>query len=353
LFGGVALLAVLCGGFVAGLGTGVSATAGTRTTTTLAATASSGTTTSSTLTQPKVTALPTTTTTPASALPGYNRPQIVVGDMNTPEQFVLGALYQVALEHAGYTVDITRNIGPYYLAQQALEQGSLDIYPDYLDSNLLPSWDRTVARLTRHFRSVGDAYAAGRYYAKRRGFELLPPTPGGDTLGLAVTSQFARENRVSSMAQLARVPLLTFGMPLGFGGLWRAEKAYKFKAGVVQYGATGDQYSALNTGSVQVAYADSSDPQLGEHDYVLLADPKHVYGFGNIVPVTTPKVVRREGPAFLRIINRIDALLTTRALRGLNAEVQLMHKDQIDVAEQFLEGNGLLPPVAYQVAQQG
>jgi osmoprotectant transport system substrate-binding protein len=353
LLGAVALLAVLCAGLLAGLGTGVSATAVTRTTPTLVATASTGTTTTSTLTQPKVTALPTTTTTPSSAQPGYKRPTIVVGDMNTPEQFVLGALYQIALSHAGYTVDITRNIGAYYIAQQALKTGSLDIYPDYLDSNLLPSWDRTVARFTRHFGSVSEAYAAGRLYAKRRGFELLPPTPGSDTLGLAVTSQFARENHVKSMAQLARVPLLTFGMPLGFGGLWRAEKAYRFKVGVVQYGATGDQYSALDTGSVQVAYADSTDPQLGEPAYVLLADPKHVYGFGNIVPVTTLKVVRAEGPAFLRIINRVDAVLTTRALRGLNAEVQLMGHDQDAVAVQFLQGNGLLPPVAYQVVPSG
>jgi osmoprotectant transport system substrate-binding protein len=337
--GGLALLAVLSAGLLAGLGSGTPATASTRTTT------------SSTLTQPKVTALPTTTTTPASALPGHGRPPIFVGDMNTPEQFVLGALYQVALAHAGYTVNVDRNIGPLSSAQEALKQGSLDVYPEYLDSDLLPSWDPIVVRSTRHFRSVSQAYAAGRLYAKKHGFELLTPTPGGDTFGLAVTSQFARQNRVLSMAQLARVPLLTFGMPFRFGGLWRAERAYKFKAGSVEYGATGDQYSALDTGSVQVTYADSTDPQLDAPSYVLLADPKHVYGFGNIVPVTTPKLARAEGPAFRRIINRVDALLTTRALRGLNAEFQLLHKDEIAVAEQFLQGNGLLPPTVYQVAR--
>lgn len=294
-----------------------------------------------------------TTAPPASKLPGRGRPAIVVGDMNTPEQFVLGALYSIALSRAGYKVTITRNIGTFYTAQEALKQGSLDVYPDYLDSALLPSWDRTVARLHAHFPSVSAAYSAGRRYATRRGYRLLPPTPGSDTLGLAVTSQFARENDLRSMDQLSRAPLLTFGMPLGFGGLWRAEKAYRFKAGSVQYGATGDQYRALNRGSVQVTYADSTDPQLGEPGYVLLADPKHVYGYGNIVPVTTPKVVRAEGPAFVRIINRVDALLTTRALRGLNAEVQLMGHDQIGVAEQFLQGNGLLAPSRYQVVPSG
>jgi osmoprotectant transport system substrate-binding protein len=350
-FAAAALLALLCGGLLAVIAGGGQAAAGAAATT--GASPGAGTATLSALTQPKVTVVPITTTTPASPLPGHGRPTIVVGDMNTPEQFVLGALYQVALVHAGYTVIPTRNIGAYYIAQQSLKQGSLDLYPDYLDSDLLASWDRTVAGLKQLFPSVSRAYSAGARYAARRGFELLPPTPGSDTLGLAVTSQFARENHVTSMAQLAHAPLLTFRMPLGFGGLWRAEQAYRFKAGSVQYGATGQQYHSLDTGAVQVTYAGSSDPQLGEQRYVLLSDPKHVYGFGNIVPVTTPKVVRREGPAFLRIINRVDALLTTRALRGLNAEVQLMGHDQIAVAVQFLQGNGLLPPSTYRVVTTG
>ena len=347
----LALLALLVGGSLAGVGIGTPATAAIRSSSTVAGSARQSAT--PTLTEPKVTVAPTTTTTPASALPGHNRPTIVVGDMNTPEQFILGALYNVALSRSGYTVVVTRNIGASYIAQQALRQGTLDIYPDYLDSDLLPSWDRTVARLKRNLPSVSAAYAAGRSYASKHGFKLLAPTPGSDDLGLAVTSQFARENHVTSMAQLAAVPLLTFGMPLGFDGLWRAEQAYDFKAGSVQYGATGDQYRGLATGSVQVTYADSTDPQLEAPGYVLLADPKHVYGFGNVVPVTTPRVVRAEGPAFMRIIDRVDALVTTRALRGLNAEVQLMGHDPVAVAEQFLQGNRLLPPNNYQVVPSG
>jgi len=155
------------------------------------------------------------------------------------------------------------------------------------------------------------------------------------------------------MAGLAHEPLLTYGLPLDFGGLWRAERAYGFKPGLVEPVLTGAQYGALASGAVQVAYAGSSDPQLAEPGYTLLADPKHVYGFGNIVPITTPRAVRVEGPAFVRIIDRVDALLTTTALRGLNSEVQLKGHDQTTVAEQFLAGNGLLPPNIYKVVPSG
>jgi osmoprotectant transport system substrate-binding protein len=341
LSGVLALAALIAGGVIGGLGAGGSASAGTRTRT-------AGTTTNSTFTQPVVTVVRTTTT-PNKRQPGYHRPTIVVGDMNTPEQFVLGALYSVALSQAGYNVNVTRNIGVPFV-KQSLKDGSVDVYPDYL-----VGWDRDVAGLKLSYPSLSKAYAAGARYAKRHGFELLTPTPGSGSgsFGLAVTSQFARQNHLHSMAGLANQPLLSYGLPLGFGGLWRAERAYGFKAGVVEPVLTGAQYSALASGAVQVAYAGSSDPQLDEPGYTLLADPKHVYGYGNIVPLTTPRVIRLEGPGFVRIINRVDALLTTTALRGLNSEVQLMGHDQTAVAEQFLAGNGLLPPNVYKVVPSG
>jgi osmoprotectant transport system substrate-binding protein len=301
-------------------------------------------TTGTTVTQPRVTIDEATTTTPAQDLPGYGRPAIKLGDMNTPEQFVLGAMYSVALSQEGYSVNSpNRNIGATSVSQEALKQHVLDIYPQYLNA-----WDRVIANVGQRFKTLADAYAAGSEYAQDHGFELLQPTPGSDTTGFAVTKQFARENDVHSLADLAKAPLLTFGIPINFGGLWRAEKAYGFKAGVVQSVDTGTQYESLAAGSVQVAWVDTTDPQLAGPNFTLLSDPKHVYGFGNIVPVTTPATVKAEGPAFVATINRVDALLTTRALQGLNDEA--MHSDPTRVAEEFLEGNGILPPDRYSVA---
>jgi osmoprotectant transport system substrate-binding protein len=296
-------------------------------------------------TQPVVKIEQNTVTIPESSLPGHNRPTIQLGDMNTPEQFVLGELYSVALSEEGYTVETTRNIGPTYTSQPALKQGSLDIYPEYLDV-----WNTDIAHIDTPFASAAQAYAAASAYATAHGYELLTPTPGGDNPGLAVTSQLAQENHLRSLADLPHVPLLTFGVPTGVNGLARAEATYGFQAGLVQPVLTGAQFGALDAGSVQVAYVNSTDPELSEPRFTLLADPQHVYGFGNIVPVTTPAVVAAEGPAFVEIIDQVDALLTTKALQGLNSEVELKGHEQLTVAEQFLQGNGVLPPSQYSVA---
>ena len=342
----VAVLAglVLAAGLVAALGSAGSGTSGSQTASTPTITTGlpPG---AQTQTQPVVTLRPPISRTAQTDLPGHGRPFIWLGDMNTDEQFVIGAMYKIALQQAGFQVGISRNIGITRTTLAAIKEGSLDLFPEYLNV-----WDRAVVGVTRRFPSARAAYATATSYAKRHGFVLLPAAPGGRTVGFAVTTQFARENHLHSLGGLGRLPELTFGIPLDFGALWKAERAYSFRVGNRQDILTGSQYTELTSGAVQVAWAYTTDPQLGLSNYTLLKDPKHVYGFGNIVPVTTAAVISAEGPTFVRIINRIDSLLTTRALRGLNAEVELYGRDPNTVAYEFLEGNRLMPHSRYIVS---
>ena len=62
-------------------------------------------------------------------VPGAGKPTILLGDMNTPEQFILGQLYRLALRAQGYTVSLSRNVGPTSISVEAMKEHSLDIYP--------------------------------------------------------------------------------------------------------------------------------------------------------------------------------------------------------------------------------
>jgi len=339
------LAATLAAGVLAGCGAGA-------TTSTTRASSTPATTTVTTPTtdyeQPPVSLVPSTITTPAPDLPGYGRPTIHLGDMNTPEQFLLGELYGLALTAQGYTVDLTQNISTTQERRAALRDGTLDLYPEYLNT-----WDNDIASIPEHFTTLSAAYDAGSAYAALHGFELLTPTPFSDSPGFAVTSQFARQNGITSLTQLRHAPELTFGVPFGFkatkDGLPAATHAYGFRPAYVQEVVIGGgaQYSWLDDAEVQVVYVNTTDPELASGSYQLLSDPKHVFGFWNVVPVTTPKVVQAEGPAFVQTIERVDSLLTNTAMRGLNAEVQTLDEPNTSVAEQFLQGNGLLPADQY------
>ncbi len=298
-------------------------------------------------TVPVTTPAATATTDTTADLPGTGRPVVLLGDMNTPEQFIIGAMYEDALSAEGYRVDLSRNIGPTAVSEAAIAEGSLDIYPEYLNV-----YDSEVAGASRRFTTLKQAFAAGQHYANAHGETLLTPTPFSDTAGIAVLSTYAHAHHLTSLADLRRVEgSLTLGSPLEFSaestGLPALERAYRFTPAVTTAINIGDQYDDLKFGTVTAAYVQTTDWQLSEPDYTDLLDTRHVLGFGNVVPVVSSKVLDAEGPAFADAIIEVDRLLTTSAIRGLQAEMKSAAEPAtaaVDVASEFLQGYGIVPP---------
>jgi glycine betaine/choline ABC-type transport system substrate-binding protein len=328
---------VLSAGLLVGFGTGA-ATAGRK------GTATTG--TSATVPEPVVTTVMRTTTA-AQILPGTGKPDVHLGYENTPEQSIIGHLYELALEQEGYTVIPDANIGEPDLRIAGLRDGKLDIYPEYLGS-----WNSRFAHLHHRYQTLQASYAAGARYARKHGFMLLPPTPFSDTNCVAVLAQYAARNHVYSIPQLARRRPIVFGAPRTFqsiaDGLPALEHGYDLHPRRVQTVLVDTlQYSWLRGHSGQATYCTTTDPQLDGSRFLQLRDPKHIFGHGNVVPVTTRQVLTQEGEAFAHTIKLVDSLLTLQAMRGLNAEYELGGQDPKAIAEQFLEGNAILPRSRY------
>ncbi|MGI8429614.1 MAG: glycine betaine ABC transporter substrate-binding protein [Solirubrobacteraceae bacterium] len=278
----------------------------------------------------------------AGALPGAGRPQIMLGDKNFTEQFVLGELYRLALQAQGFSVVINRNIGPTAVTIQALQSGRIDVYPEYLGT-----WNTKVVGDQRTFQAQSGAYRTAQRYALAHGLQLLAPTPFSDTDAIAVTPAYAAANGVHAIGDLQRLArALTLGGPPQFAqlpaGLPALEHAYGFTPAAFKALDIGAQYPALDDGTVQAADVNTTDGQLIIPDYELLSDPRHVFGWGNVVPVVPTKVLAAEGPALAATINKVDSLLSTSVMRALNAAVDLSHQDPALVAKQFLLTHGVI-----------
>ncbi|MGO9790451.1 MAG: glycine betaine ABC transporter substrate-binding protein [Solirubrobacteraceae bacterium] len=326
--------------------TGSAATTATMAAATATATAATATATATTATAATTAAAPVTTTvattTPAQVLPGTGKPVVAIGDKNYTEQFILGELYQLALSTEGFSTTLSQNIGTTSVSLQAMQDGTLDVYPEYLNV-----FDSEIAGYSNPFSTLSGAYTAGQSWAVGNGLMLLAPTPFDDTAGIAVASGYASQKGLRSLYGLRRVATtLTLGAPPEFqsspSGLPAIEQAYGFVPATVQSLNIGGQYQALSAGAVQAAYVNTTDGQLSSPAYMLLGDPRHAFGFGNVVPVVTNAVISAEGPAFANTINQVDALLTTTVMRQLNAEVDLEHETPEYVARAFLQGDGLL-----------
>ena len=285
-------------------------------------------------------------TTVTQELPGADRPQIALGDKNTPEEFLLGELYDQALSAEGYSVTLTRNIGPTSVYMDALSQGALNLVPEYLNV-----WMTDIAGSKIVFPSLHSALLSGQSYAESHAMVLLHPTPFSDTQGIAVTTPFAQAHHLRSLQDLRKVATtLTLGVPVEFqqspSGLPALEQAYGFQPAHTQPIDIGDQYKALTAGTVQAAYVNTTDGELSTPDYTLLRDPRHILGYGNVVPVATKTVLDQEGPAFVAIIDRVSALLTTPVIRGLNAELEVAGQTPTGLAREFLIAHGMVPGTA-------
>lgn len=293
---------------------------------------------SSSTSSPSTSSTPTTS---SSSKPGAGKPPVTIGDKNFTEEYILGSLYQEALQAKGYTVNLKGNIGSTEITYKALQSGQIDMYPEYTGVILT-----VIAGNMTAPHSAAQTYTEAKSYLESHGFTLLAPTPFYDTDALGTLKSFASKNGLHSIADLKKL-----GKSVKLGGApefaTRQEGLLGLKS---QYGidptfvplAIGLTYTALDSGKVQVSDVFTTDPQLTTGKYTLLSDPKNVFGFQNVAPIIKQSVLSAEGPAFADTINKVSALLTIPAIQKMNAAVALNQESPATVAHTFLAANGLL-----------
>jgi osmoprotectant transport system substrate-binding protein len=278
----------------------------------------------------------------ASSMPGKGKPAFVMGDKNFPEEYVLGDLYQQALEAQGYTVKLKPNIGSTEVTFKSLSSGQIDGYPEY-DGTLLAS----VANDSTMYSSATATAKATQSWASKHGYVFSTITPFTDSDAIATTTAFAKKNGLTSIADLKKLgskvdlagaPEFATRSPDGLLGL---EKFYGAKP-TFKPSSIGSFYPLLDKGEANAAAVFTTDPQLKGTKYTALSDPKGIFGYQNVGIVAKASVVKAEGPAFLATINKVSALLTQKAIISLNAAVEQDQQPAATVAKAFLKANNLL-----------
>jgi osmoprotectant transport system substrate-binding protein len=284
---------------------------------------------------------PTTSSTSSGSKPGAGKPPIVLGDKNFPEEYILGALYQQALEAKGYKVTLKGNIGSSELIYKALKSGQIQAYPEYTGT-----LDTAIAGDTTAFHSAQAAYAAGQQFLQKHGYTFMAMAPFSDSDAIGTTAKYASAHHLKSIGDLA--PL---GKSVTMGGLpefqTRAQalvglkKAYHINPTFVPI-TSGLFYNALNSGQVDTSDVFTTDPPLKSKKYVVLSDPKHVFGFQNEALIVKKSLLTSEGPAFARTVNAVTKLLTIPAIIAMNGAVEVDKQSPASVAHTFLADNHLL-----------
>ena len=155
-----------------------------------------------------------------------------------------------------------------------------------------------------------------------------------------VTAEFAEENNLTSIADLAGIDGLILGgapelaeRPYGPTGL---SEVYGVE---VELDATGDAtVDALLQGVVNVANVFSADPRIGENNLVTLDDPEGLFLASNVVPLASTDLPAEA----VEIINAVSAALTPEGLVAMNVESRVNTRSAADIATEWLTENGLI-----------
>jgi osmoprotectant transport system substrate-binding protein len=254
--------------------------------------------------------------------PSGDAETIIVGSAAFAESEIIAQIFAQALEANGVTVDFAGQIGQRDVYIEALEDGSIDLIPDY-SGNLLQFFDQESDA-----KSSDEVFAA-LPDALPDGFEVLDQSEAEDKDSYNVTKEFSDDNGVTSLADLAGldVPLIVGGnpelaeRPYGPKGL---SDVYGVDAANVSFVPISDSGGPLTTaalldGTVNIADIFSTTPSIAENDFVTLEDPENMILPQNVLPLINSE---KASDTVKEVLNAVSAELTTEDLIELNARNQ-------------------------------
>jgi osmoprotectant transport system substrate-binding protein len=99
---------------------------------------------------------------------------------------------------------------------------------------------------------------------------------------------------------------------------------------------------AIKAGTVDVGELCSTQPDIVQNGWVVLADDKHTQPADNIAPLVRNDLLAKvDKTSFDTILNNISAKMTTDELTKLNAEYVFDKKDVPTIAREWLAQAGL------------
>jgi osmoprotectant transport system substrate-binding protein len=269
---------------------------------------------------------------------------VVVGSFGFPESVLLAELYAQVLERNDVPVVRQLGLGPREFVEPALQQGALDLVPEYAGSALV-------------FVSLGAVSPSSHPVATHLalasaldplGLVALDSAPAQDANAVAIRGETAAEHQLSTVSDLGPLASgMTFGgppecptRPLCLRGL---EQLYGLRFGGFEPLDAGGPITRgyLSQSLVDAALLFTTDPEVDHFGFVLLEDDRGLQPAENVTPVVRRETLERF-PQVETLLRDVSAALTTEVLTDLNRQIA-EGSTPAEVAKAWLAARGLAP----------
>jgi osmoprotectant transport system substrate-binding protein len=281
---------------------------------------------------------------------GEDKGTVVISGQNFGEMQIMAAMYQQVLENAGYTVPAPKLVTTRDVYVPGLKSGDIDVVPDYLAgmADFLNTDANGADAPVISTNSPEATLKKLKPLADDAGITMLEPAEATDQNAFAVTTDFAEENNLTTLSDLAALnqPIVLAappdckGRPDCEGGLTSVYGLDITKIIPLDYDSAAAKDS-VTSGESDLGEVATTDAALEQEGLVALEDDKGIQPAQNLIPAVNSDFLN-ENPDVATVLNKLSATLTTDDLAQMDLEVAVNRQQPEDVAQEYLESKGLL-----------
>ncbi len=261
------------------------------------------------------------TTAALGTAPTADLPALTVGSADFNESQLLAEIYGQALRLVGFDVGIEPAIGSREVYFGAVDNGEIDLVPEYtgsLLSFLLAPEQADATTVEEQVAAIGEALPDD--------LEVLTPSTAEDKDVIVCTQAVADEFGLSNLSSLFEAssnitiggpPELETRTPFGLAG-FRDLYGAEFEGFVPL--TVADVSAALTGGAIDCGNLFSTMSAIAAEGFVALEDDLEVVPHEAVLPLVRSEVV---GPELTAILDEVNANLDTETLAGLLAQVEV------------------------------
>lgn len=268
---------------------------------------------------------------------GSSGDTIVIGSADFTESQLIATIYSIALTDAGVKVREQFNIGSREVYIAALQDGSIDLLPEYSGALLKYLDSESTASTTPEVAAELEAKLP-------EGLAMYAMSEAQNKDVLTVTQETAAMYGLTTISDLApHVGELVLGGPAEWAtrqnGVLGLQSVYglNFKEFKSLHAGGPLTLSALVNGQIQVADLFGTDPAFEEHGLVALEDDKSLFAAENVVPVIAES---KSNDTVKTTLDAVSAKLTTADLIAMNGRAAAGESLR-DIASAWLQQAGL------------
>ncbi|MFC7320563.1 ABC transporter permease/substrate-binding protein [Halobacillus campisalis] len=277
------------------------------------------------------------------AFGGKVQNDITIGAKQGAEPAILINMYKLLIEEeTDISVGLEENLGKTDLVFSALQEGSIDMYPEFTGTAIVSLLDSEAES-----NDSDEVYEQAREgMSEEFGLAFLDPMEFNNTYAVATTEETAEQYDLETIGDLQEVEdEITAGFTLEFNdrqdGYQGMKEIYGLDLGEVRTMDPGLRQGAIEDGEVDIIDAYATDAYMIDLNLTTLDDPENLFPPYQGAPLMREDTLEQY-PEIEDALSQLGGQINEEQMREMNYEVDFDDRDPEEVAREFLIEEGFL-----------